>query len=100
MNGAVHRFVDDLLYAGIGTRQRAVLTLLYDRTLKAGSAASWIRLYRAIFSALQLLSHKPFAPTLRSCEARASLLRIVEDDLGLEIFGGAAVRRLRTSLGA
>jgi hypothetical protein len=100
MNDAVRRFVDDLFYAGIGTRQRALLTLLYDRTLMAGSMASWNRLYRAIFSALQLLSHEPFAATPRSSEARASLLRIVEDDLGLEIFGGAAVTRLRASLGA
>jgi hypothetical protein len=98
VNGAIARFVDDLLDAGICTRRRAVLTLLYDRSLMAGSTASWRRLYRAIFAALQQLSEEPPAPTPRSFAAQASLLRIVEDDLGSEIFGVAAVGRLRAVL--
>jgi hypothetical protein len=99
VNDAVRRFVDDLFDAGIGTQQSTTLTSLYEQALMAGTAASWRRLYRAIFSALQRLSQESAAPTPRSSAPRASLLRIVEDDLGLEIFGGAAANQLRASLG-
>jgi hypothetical protein len=100
MNDAVRGFVEDLFDAGISRRRRAVLALLYDRTLTARSDASWKRLYRAIFSALHLLSQESRTPTWRSSVARASLFRIVEDDLGAEIFGAGALSRLRAQLGS
>jgi hypothetical protein len=98
VNDAVRRFVDDLLDAGIGTQQSGTLTSLYKQALTAGTAASWRRLYRAIFSALQVLSQEPSPTTPGSSAARASLMRIVADDLGSEIFGKAAVNRLRDAL--
>jgi hypothetical protein len=97
VNDAVWRFARDLADAGMSAGQRAVLALIYDRALTAGSAASWTRLYRVLFSALRLLARSapagPFTPALES------VLRIVEDDFGLKLFGPLALRRLRASLG-
>jgi len=98
MSDPISRFADDLCDAGLGGRARAVLVLLYVRALMMGTSASWKRLYHALFSALRRLSQEPSAPRLRSFAARATLLRIVEDDLGLAMFGDAAVTRLRTAL--
>jgi hypothetical protein len=97
MNDAVWRFARDCTDAGMGARQRAVLALIYDRALAAGSAASWTRLYRALFSALRLLARS--APAGQLAPAIESLLRILEDDLGVKLFGLLALRRLRGSLG-
>ncbi|MBV8066631.1 MAG: hypothetical protein JO113_01540 [Candidatus Eremiobacteraeota bacterium] len=98
MNDAVTRFAGDLFDAGIETRRRAVLTLLYDRALNARSPESWRRFYHALFSALRRFSHQASAPTWRSHFALRSLLRILEDDLGSVLFGTGAASRLRASI--
>lgn len=97
MNEAVWRFARDLSDAGIAPRRRAVLALLYDRALAAASGASWARLYRTLFSALRLVSYESPASVVPAA-AVESLLRIVEDDFGLSLFGERAVSRLRASL--
>lgn len=97
MSQAVWRFARDLADAGINAGQRAVLALIYDRALTARSAAAWTRLYRALFSALRLLAHS--TPATRFAPAIESLLHIVEDDFGVELFGPLALHRLRASLG-
>jgi len=94
MNDAVWRFARDLSDAGMSARQRAVLALLYERALTSGSAASWERLYRALFSALRRLAHEPSAFTRQSLAAVDSLLRIVQDDLGSRLFGATALSQL------
>ena len=98
MNDPVWRLSADLFHAGICLRRRAVLALLYDRALIDNSAASWMRLYRAIFSALLTLSLNSPVPAARSSAAVESLLRILEDDLGLQLFGADAVWRLRARI--
>jgi hypothetical protein len=98
VSDAVWRFVRDLSVAGMGTRQRAALALIYERALTVGSAASWQRFYRALFSALRLLSHDRAALAPQASDAVESLLRIVEDDFGSRLFGAQALSRLRASL--
>jgi hypothetical protein len=98
MNEALQSLVRDLFDAGIETRQRAVLALLYDRALTSGVGESWTRFYRALFSALRQLSLKASAPTGKSQFAIESLLSILEDDLGSMLFGAEATQRLRASL--
>jgi hypothetical protein len=98
MNDPVWRLSADLLRAGICLRRRAVLALLYDRALTENSATSWTRLYRAIFSALLTLSRDSTGPAWRSSASVELLLRIVEDDLGSQLFGAQATRRLRARL--
>jgi hypothetical protein len=98
MNDPVWHLSADLFHAGISLRRRAVLALLYDRALTENSAASWTRLYRAIFSALLALSLDSTEPAWRSPAAVESLLRIVEDDLGLQLFGMQAAKRLRARI--
>jgi hypothetical protein len=98
MNDPVWSLSADLFHAGICLRRRAVLALLYDRALTENSAASWTRLYRAIFSALLTLSRDSTAPAWQSSAAVESLLRIVEDDLGLQLFGAQAAERLRARI--
>lgn len=95
MNDAVWRFARDLADAGMNAGQRGVLALIYDRALAARSAASWTRLYRALFSALRLLARS--TPAGSFAPAVESLLHIVEDDLGLRLFGPLALYRLRAS---
>jgi hypothetical protein len=97
MNGAVARFAADLLDAGVATRERAVLALLYDRALLTGSATAWTRFYRALFTALRPLAHEPPA-SVSTATAIESLLRIVEDDLGARLFDADELRRLRGRL--
>lgn len=98
MNDAISHFSTELLDAGITTRRRALLVLLYHRALTAPSPASWARLYRTLFSALHLLAQETPAPTWRSHAAVEALLRVVEDDLGSLLFGTEALIRLRASL--
>jgi len=98
MNDAVTRFARDLLDAGIGTREREVLALLYGRALTAGSPMAWTRFYRALFSALRLRALTSSTPTWQSRFAVESLLRILEDDLGSALFGREATDRLRAAL--
>jgi hypothetical protein len=98
MNETIQRFGRDLLEAGVVLRQRAVLMLLYDRALSAGSPASWARLYRTLFSALRLLTEKRPDAVKGSRRAIDSLLRILEDDFGAALFGPEATLRLRWSL--
>jgi hypothetical protein len=98
MNDPIQRFDHDLFEAGVVMRQRAVLMLLYDHALSAGSPASWARLYRTLFSALRLLAGKRLDAVAGSRIAIDSLLRILEDDFGAALFGPEATRSLRWSL--
>jgi hypothetical protein len=98
VNDPIQRFDHELLEAGVVVRQRAVLMLLYEHALSAGSPASWARLYRTLFSALRLLAEKRPDPVKGSRLAIDSLLRILEDDFGAALFGPEATRSLRWSL--
>lgn len=97
MNEAIAHFEDDLSHAGVGARGIATLVSLYRDALRDASERAWSRLYRAMFSSLRELARRPSA-RIQSRAALESLLRLLEDDLGLALFGAPAVRRLRASL--
>jgi hypothetical protein len=96
MNEAIAHFENDLSQAGIGARAIATLASLYRDALLEASGRAWSRLYRATFSTLRALARRP--PSRQSHAAIESLLRLLEDDLGMALFGAPAVRRLRVSL--
>lgn len=97
MNEAIAHFEDDLSLAGVGARGIATLVSLYRDALLDASDRAWSRLYRAMFSSLRALARRPSA-RIQSRAALESLLRLLEDDLGLALFGAPAVSRLRASL--
>ena len=88
MTDAVARFAFDLREAGIVSGE---VVSLYDRALTEATGDAWERFYRATFRELSLLERP------RSWAAAESLLRLVEDDFGVELFGDLALRRLRAS---
>lgn len=97
MNEAIAHFEDDLSQAGVETRGIATLASLYRDALLSASDRAWSRLYRATFSSLRaLVRRQPYR--IRSRTALESLLRLLEDDFGLALFGAPAVSRLRASL--
>ncbi len=96
MNEAIAHFENDLSQAGMDARAIATLTSLYRDALLEASGRAWSRLYRATFSTLRALARRP--SRRQSHAAIESLLRLLEDDLGMALFGASAVRRLRGSL--
>jgi hypothetical protein len=98
MNEAIAHFENDLSQAGIGTRAIVTLGSLYRDALLDASGRAWSRLYRATFSTLRALARRPPSGIRQSRRAIESLLRLLEDDLGMALFGAAAVSRLRVSL--
>jgi hypothetical protein len=98
MNEVIAHFENDLLQAGIGARAVAMLGFLYREALLDTSERAWSRLYRAAFSTSRALARRPPSGIAQSHRATESLLRLLEDDLGMALFGAAAVSRLRVSL--
>ncbi len=94
---AVSRFEDDLSQAGVEARAMATLGSLYSDALLEASDRAWSRLYRATFSTLRALARRP-TTRIQSRAALETLLRLLEDDLGLVLFGAPAIGRLRASL--
>jgi len=96
MNEAVQRLRDDLVGSGIDEERIAEIAILYANALTRRTREVWNDFYRAVFHALQAL-----AAGSREClrpDARESLLRILDDDLGHALFGDAA-SELRERLG-
>jgi hypothetical protein len=92
---AIGRFAADLRAAGVPPEECERIARLYELALTRAHA--WKRLYRATFAALRRSASRE---TLRAPEAVDSLLLLLEDDLGQQLFGLPAVGRLRTQLGA
>jgi|GEM_PF-4993443 hypothetical protein len=95
LNEAVRNLCDDLFGSGIEDERIANITALYAEALKRRTSEVWTAFYDAMFHALWALAARPQAFSQR--EARESLLRIVEDDLGSALFGNA-VAELRDQL--
>ena len=95
LNEAVRHLCEDLFGSGIDDQQIADITALYADALKRQTRDVWMAFYDAMFQALRALAarHQGFSQR----EARESLLRIVEDDLGRTLFGNA-VQELRDQL--
>ena len=89
MTDPVGRLAFDLREAGIHDGE---IVALYDRAIAQPAPDAWERFYRAVFRALSLLEQP------RSFAAVESLLRLVEDDFGFELFGEVALRRLRMTM--
>ena len=82
----------DLIQAGIVPTEEQELCLLYELALRDGSDFRWEQFYRALFAALKDLAG---ASRTRRRPAIESLLLIVEDDLGLRLFGEPALAQIR-----
>jgi hypothetical protein len=90
MNEAVRHLRDDLVWSGVDKDRTDEVSLLYANALTRGSREVWHEFYRAVLHALEALATRPEARG--RVEARESLLRIIEDDLGSTLFGDAAAR--------
>jgi hypothetical protein len=95
LNEAVRHLCEDLFESGIDNDRIAEITALYAEALKRRTREVWTAFYDAMFRALRALAAGPQGFSQR--EARESLLRIVEDDLGRTLFGDA-VAELRDQL--
>jgi hypothetical protein len=87
-NEAVLRLCDDLVESGIDYAHIAEITVIYADALKRRTSDLWKAFYDAVFQALWALVDRPHVLSQR--EARESLLRILEDDLGCTLFGNGA----------
>lgn len=74
----------DLTDAGVPALAAAAVCADYETALIVGSGTAWVRFYRRLFAALQELGEPSNGG--RCVQARRSLLQIVEDDLGCELF--------------
>jgi hypothetical protein len=96
MNDVVQRLCDDLVESGIPSQSIARVAGLYQVALAERWVEDWDAFYRAVFTALEELPVQTQSP--RSERALDSLLRIIEDDHGLMLFGEDASKRLRHEL--
>jgi hypothetical protein len=82
------RFARDLRDAGASESDISDLSRLYDRALTNPSDSSWEQFYRATFAvACRTLGQA----VPRSMEAVASIVRLLEDDLGTALFGAVSL---------
>jgi len=95
MNDAVERFCEDLVDSGVKAHRIAELASRYQIALASASESEWDEFYRATHAALWELTANPAA---RSGAALESLLLIVADDRGIELFGSKAASDLRDAL--
>jgi plasmid stabilization system protein ParE len=89
LNEAVRHLCEDLFGSGIDNERIAGITALYADALKRQAPEVWMAFYDAMFQALRALAARPQEFSQR--EARESLLRIIEDDLGSALYGNAVV---------
>jgi hypothetical protein len=91
----VESFERDVLHCGVPLGEARALRKRYERALHSGSCADWIELYIGTFVTLLRGTHRT-----RSADAAAAqrLLRLVCDDLGVQLFDEDARRRLESAL--
>jgi hypothetical protein len=91
VNDAVMSFARDLRDPGASESDISDLSRLYDRALTNPSDSGWEQFYRATFAvACRTLGQA----VPQSREAVASIVRLLEDDLGTALFGrDLAIRR-------
>jgi hypothetical protein len=90
VNDAVMNFARDLRDAGASESDIRELVCLYDRALTNPSESAWEQFYRATFAVARRTLGQA-VPQLR--EAVASIVRLLEDDLGTALFGGRIAGR-------
>jgi hypothetical protein len=91
----VESFERDVLHCGVPLGEARALRKRYERALRSGSCADWIELYIGTFVTLLRGTHRT-----RSADSDAAqrLLRLVCDDLGVQLFDEDARRRLESAL--
>jgi hypothetical protein len=90
MNDAVMNFARDLRDAGASESDVRDLSRLYDRALRNPSESAWEQFYRATFAvACRTLGQA----VPQSREAVASIVRLLDDDLGTALFWGRIAGR-------
>jgi hypothetical protein len=82
----------DLIQSGIVPADEQELCMAYQLALRDASQCRWEQFYRALFAALKDLAG---TSRVRRRSAVESLLLIVEDDLGLRLFGEPALAQIR-----
>ena len=82
----------DLIQSGIAPADERELCLAYQAALRDGSDFLWEQFYRTLFAALSDLLG---TSRIRRRPGLESLLLIVEDDLGLRLFGAPALAQMR-----
>ncbi len=85
----------DVLACGVPLGDTHGLVKRYERALRTGSGADWIELYVGTFVTLLRDAHRTCAA---DSGAANRLLRLLEDDLGMQLFDGDARARLHRSL--
>jgi len=70
----------------------------YERALQTTHASDWEAFYRVLFGSMKRVARSDAAVDANATSARAALMLILEDDLGLELFDRTELERLRRDL--
>lgn len=92
---AVQRFESDLAACGMPRELSGLVCNRYARALETGAPAEWERFYQRLFFAMSELATQPECSG--NCMAFETVMRILEDDLGWELFGERRLGRLRSA---
>jgi hypothetical protein len=98
MNRALEALFADLLLAGVTLNEARDVRRSYERALRRQRTSGWIGFYRAVFEALNGTAVAAFPQSAMRRPARASLLRLLEDDLGSTLFSESEMANLRARL--
>jgi hypothetical protein len=90
---AAMRFAADLDAAGVLPARASSVVRRYLDALQHPSAATWSAAYVALFAALETAGERPLPGA-----ARARLLRLLDDDLGVTLLTPAQRERVRGRL--
>ncbi len=85
----------DVLECGVPLGEARALGRRYERALRSGSCADWIELYVGVFVTLLRSTHRTRTPD-RAAAGR--MLRLIGDDLGLQLFDDDARRKLELAI--
>ena len=92
---AVERLESDLTACGMPKELSGLVCNRYARALETGAPAEWERFYQRLFFAMSDLGAHPGFSGSR--EAFETVMRILEDDLGWELFGELRLGKLRSA---
>jgi hypothetical protein len=97
MNQALESLLTDLIAAGVALHDAREVRRVYADALSRKDHAYWVAFYRAVYAALHRMRADARRPEPeRRVAARASLLLLVEDDLGAALFSQSEIADLRS----
>jgi hypothetical protein len=102
MKHVVEAFSADLRAAGVAPREAREVARAYALALRRQNTSAWIAFYGAVFAALKHGAGRfaVFPGAASRQGARASLLSLLEDDLGATLFSRSQIAKLRLELQA